>query len=375
MSTFCLSLIKMAGSRDDKDDVPSNLWDDLHFLLATDDGLHGEFTALCDILQGDSPDDKASNVASQSHNVLQHESARRPTATTIVSRMKKQRTRPHFDFRKKQELIMLQREVEQLKRHLAVSQARSKRPLDMSKWEKAAKSERIEKNRSIQENEELKEAVQQQATLIQQMEKLCNKKMRLTVDDPEAWQNYRLAAQESLRVAAIHAIADRQYRRMQNVFIQAEIFGSTEDLFRTRITTQGPNCFIFELVNHVTLPAPFHIVSSAAWRVFGGPEDLVPTPGTIETTDFVDPNTIYSRVTLSQPDGSTLHANNIRKHYLEEDREVIVARSVLEDALVPHMSKGAVENKCIWSDCVGLTRLGLNFYFVGSKSSDCQVVP
>ncbi|KAG9407533.1 hypothetical protein AC1031_002248 [Aphanomyces cochlioides] len=134
---------------------------------------------------------------------------------------------------------------------------------------------------------------------------------------------------------------------MQNVFIQAEIFGSTEDLFRTRITTQGPNCFIFELVNHVTLPAPFHIVSSAAWRVFVGPEDLVPTPGTIETTDFVDPNTIYSRVTLSQPDGSTLHANNIRKHYLEEDREVIVARSVFEDALVPHMSKGAVENKCI----------------------------
>ncbi|KAH9106786.1 hypothetical protein AeMF1_017697 [Aphanomyces euteiches] len=342
----------MAGSRDDKDDdIPDNLWDDLRFLLATDDGLHVEFTALCDILQGDSSDDKASSVAaSPSHHVLQQESARRPTAppTTTASRMKKQRTRPHFDFRKKQELIMLQREVEQLKMHLTVSQARSKRPLEMSKWEKAAISERIEKNRSIQENEELKEAVQQQATLIQQMEKLSNKKMRLTEDDPEAWQNYRLAAQDSLRVAAIHAIADRQYRRMQNAFIQAEIFASTEDSFRPRITRQGPNCFVFELANHVTLPAPFHVVGSAAWRVFGGPEDLAPTPGTIETTDFVDPNTVYSRVALPQPDGSTLHSNIIRKRYVEEDREVIVARSVLEDALVPHMSKGAVENKCIW---------------------------
>ncbi|CAK5043574.1 unnamed protein product, partial [Aphanomyces euteiches] len=117
-------------------------------------------------------------------------------------------------------MIVLRREVDILKKHLATSQSKGKRPLDMTKWEKAAKSECMEKNRSIQENEQLKEAVHQQATLIQQMEKLCNKKIRLSAADAEGWQNYRLAAHESLRVAAIHAIADRQYRRMQNAFIQ-----------------------------------------------------------------------------------------------------------------------------------------------------------
>ncbi|CAK4614961.1 unnamed protein product [Aphanomyces euteiches] len=109
-----------------------------------------------------------------------------------------------------------------------------------------------------------------------------------------------------------------------------------------------------ELAHHVTLSAPFRVVSSAAWEVIGGPEGYMMTQGSIETTDFVDRHTVYSRLMVNQPDGSTVHSNIIRKRYVEEDREVIVARSVLEDALVPHMSKGAVDNKCLWLDCFGL---------------------
>ncbi|CAK5165506.1 unnamed protein product [Aphanomyces euteiches] len=78
------------------------------------------------------------------------------------------------------------------------------------------------------------------------------------------------------------------------------------------------------------------------------------TQGWIETTDFVDRHTVYSRAMLNQPDGTAVHSNIIRKRYVEEDREVIVSRSVLEDELVPHMSKGAVDNKCLWFDCFGL---------------------
>ncbi|CAK4502253.1 unnamed protein product [Aphanomyces euteiches] len=338
----------MAGTND----VPNGMWDELRLLLATDDVLHDELTAVCDILEGDSPDEASDTASLSELTFVSHPDSPMTSSTSSTTsttrRPRKPRTRPHFDVRQKQEMILLRREVDILKKHLAASQSKGKRPLDMTKWEKAAKSECVEKNRSIQENEQLKEAVHQQATLIQQMEKLCNKKMRLTAEDAEAWQNYRLAAHESLRVAAIHAIADRQYRRMQNAFIKAGVFGSTEDIFRARIAEQSPNCFVFELVNHVTLPAPFRLVSAAAWTVFGGSSSYVPTQGTIEYMDFVDQHTVYCRVMHRQPDGSTLHANNIRKRYVEIDREVIVSRSVLEDALVPHMSKGAVENKCTW---------------------------
>ncbi|KAF0735702.1 hypothetical protein Ae201684_007714 [Aphanomyces euteiches] len=326
------------------------MWDELCLLLATDDSLNDELTAVCDILEGDSPDE-ASDTASLSELpfVPRPELTSSTSSTTSSTRQpRKPRTRPHFDVRQKQEMIVLRREVDILKKHLATSQSKGKRPLDMTKWEKAAKSECMEKNRSIQENEQLKEAVHQQATLIQQMEKLCNKKIRLSAADAEGWQNYRLAAHESLRVAAIHAIADRQYRRMQNAFIQAGVFGSTEDIFRTRIAEKNPKCVVMELAHHVTLSAPFRVVSSAAWELIGGPDAYMMTQGSIETTDFVDRHTVYSRLMVNQPDGSTVHSNIIRKRYVEEDREVIVARSVLEDALVPHMSKGAVDNKCLW---------------------------
>ncbi|CAK4682315.1 unnamed protein product [Aphanomyces euteiches] len=325
--------------------VPSCMWDELCLLLATDKGLHDEMNTVCDILQGDSPDE-ASDTASPSKAQHGFHSTTPPATPTL--RPTKPRKRPHFDVRQRQEMILLRREVDILRKHLSGSQTKVKRPLEMTKWEKAAKSECMEKNRSIQENEQLKEAVHQQATLIQQMEKLCNKKMRLT-DDAEAWQNYRLAAHESLRVAAIHAIADRQYRRMQNAFIQAGVFGCTKDLFRARVTQQDSKYVVMELANHVTLRAPFRVVSSAAWRIIGGPDAYMMTQGSIETTDFVDRHTVYSRAMLNQPDGTAVHSNIIRKRYIiEEDREVIVSRSVLEDELVPHMSKGAVDNKCLW---------------------------
>ncbi|CAK4614966.1 unnamed protein product [Aphanomyces euteiches] len=162
--------------------MPNAMWDELCLLLATDDSLNDELTAVCDILEGDSPDE-ASDTASLSELPF----VRRPEQTSSTSsttsstrRPRKPRTRPHFDVRQKQEMIVLRREVDILKKHLATSQSKGKRPLDMTKWEKAAKSECMEKNRSIQENEQLKEAVHQQATLIQQMEKLCNKKIRLS---------------------------------------------------------------------------------------------------------------------------------------------------------------------------------------------------
>ncbi|KAH9067370.1 hypothetical protein Ae201684P_021529 [Aphanomyces euteiches] len=51
----------MAGTND----VPNGMWDELRLLLATDDVLHDELTAVCDILEGDSPDE-ASDTASLS---------------------------------------------------------------------------------------------------------------------------------------------------------------------------------------------------------------------------------------------------------------------------------------------------------------------
>ncbi|CAK4697862.1 hypothetical protein LEN26_016436 [Aphanomyces euteiches] len=328
---------------------------DLSFLLAQDDSLNDELTILCEILEDSEDSDNASN-----------KDVALPTeaATTSLKAQKKPNKhekigtgRTKYEVRQREEMFLLRQQVDQLKRQLYARLATAKRPMEMSMWERAAKIERLEKNRSLHENEQLKEAVNQQATFIEQMEKFCRKKPRLATAaiHSEAWQDYRLAAQESLRVAAIHAIADRQYRRMQNAFIQAGIFGRTSNFHRGRVIPkeEGKSC-IFELINLVALHAPFRVVSDSMWKVFNGERSPRWPEGAVENVDVIDENTVYSRLVHSTPDGTTSHANNIRKRYVEPNRELFVSRTVLEDALVPHMSKGAIENKWSWLEVVPL---------------------
>ncbi|KAG9407518.1 hypothetical protein AC1031_002232 [Aphanomyces cochlioides] len=324
---------------------------DLSFLLAQDDSLNDELTILCEILEDSEDSDNASNkdVALPTEAATTSPSLKAPEKPNKQEKIGAGRTK--YEARQREEMLLLRQQVDQLKRQLYARLATAKRPMEMSIWERAAKIERLEKNRSLHENEQLKEAVNQQATFIEQMEKFCRKEPRLPTAaiHSEAWQDYRLAAQESLRVAAIHAIADRQYRRMQNAFIQAGIFGRTSNFHRARVIPkeEGKSC-IFELVNLMTLHAPFRVVSDSMWKVFNGERAPRWPEGVVENVDVIDGNTVYSRLAHSTPDGTTSHANNIRKRYIETNRELVVSRTVLEDALVPHMSKGAIENKWSW---------------------------
>ncbi|KAF0684270.1 Aste57867_23734 [Aphanomyces stellatus] len=357
-------------------DAAWNVLEDLHFLLAKDETLHEELTNVCDILEEqNTAEESDDSTATTTFSTRSGSSPPAPTssATTASRRASppsivgggalkppaargkgKQNARPHFEVRQKQEMLLLRQQVDELKRHLNESQAKAKRVVDMSLWEKAAKLECMEKQKALMENEQLKEAVNQQATFIEHMEKLCRKKPRLTMSDPhsEAWQCYRLAAHESLRMAAIHAIADRQLRRMQNAFIQAGIYGRKEDIYRANVVPQAGNSYMFEMVNHMTLPAPYRLVSEAAWKVFEGENAPTYPDGTVETVERIDNNTVYSQLSHQFHDGTTCHANIIRKRYVEVDREVVVSRTVLEDALVPHMTKGAVEDKWSWLEVV-----------------------
>ncbi|RHX97630.1 hypothetical protein DYB25_007054 [Aphanomyces astaci] len=219
------------------------------------------------------------------------------------------RRRPLRDYHHRAELSRLREQVEDLKSDLARAKASSS-AIHMPLWEKAARRERVEKNRSIQDNSDLRAAVHERAAFIQQMQRtLCRKPrwMALPNATVDAWQSYKLAAQPSLRTASIHAIADRQFRRQPHAFIQAGILDRTDDLFRAE---------------PVTLPD--------------------------HTIEEVDAHTIYERFCHTQGD-ITGHSNNIRKLFKDDDgRDVIVWRTVLDDALVPHMSSDAVDDTWGW---------------------------
>ncbi|CAK4609504.1 unnamed protein product [Aphanomyces euteiches] len=67
----------------------------------------------------------------------------------------------------------------------------------------------------------------------------------------------------------------------------------------------------------------------------------------LSTLEKVDPYTVYQSFRNLDRDDQ-VHANNVFKYYVEVNREVIVWRSVLEDALMPRMRDDVVQNKWGW---------------------------
>ncbi|KAF0684263.1 Aste57867_23727 [Aphanomyces stellatus] len=310
-------------------------WDaSLQFLIAhdteLDDGLRHVWTMLDD---GDSsPTTKA-------------QSPTRLDGGEVTPRPKK-KTRPRttFEIRQREEINQLRNQVDALKATLHAAEVAGTVPAAMPFWKRTAKLERIEMHKVQHENEQLRDAVDQQGTFIQQMQRVFRKKPRLTlVDDIESeeWQSYRLAAKASLRATAIHAIADRQFRRMQNAFLRAGVLDCKETLYRSQLVTEANGASTFQLVNHITLAAPVHIVGTAIWRwlsVEGASERL-------NEIERIDEHTVYTRAgDKVQP----WQSNLIRKRYLQANRVIFVARSVLEDARIPHVATNALENKSSW---------------------------
>ncbi|KAF0684273.1 Aste57867_23737 [Aphanomyces stellatus] len=102
-----------------------------------------------------------------------------------------------------------------------------------------------------------------------------------------------------------------------------------------------------ERVYHVTLAAPFRRVGAAAWAVFNGEYQMPLPDGAGETFEALDGGAIYGALVVTRGTVSA-HSNFVFKSYVEAERDVIVWRWVLDDALVPRMTQGKVQNEWGW---------------------------
>ncbi|KAG9407501.1 hypothetical protein AC1031_002217 [Aphanomyces cochlioides] len=211
----------------------------------------------------------------------------------------------------------------------------------MSFWELIAYSEHTEKQKSLAENEHLREAIEEQEALIENMKRVIFKKPRLLNHRDihvQGWQEYKLDANEFLRAAAIHAIADRQLSRMQSAFLRAGVLGQTEDMFRAQTLPQENGTTLFELVNHTTVKAPFRAIGAAIWQIFGACKTPCLPNGMSKILETVDPCTVYDRFVCTRGGSINWQSNCIRKYYPRNDGYVFIGRAVLEDALNPPTS-------------------------------------
>ncbi|CAK4081818.1 unnamed protein product [Aphanomyces euteiches] len=270
---------------------------DVHFLFATDDKLREDLAYVCDLL--DSNDEDQLKISAK------------PTTARLKA------THCSQYQRQKREILELRR------------QAVTATP-DMSLWERAARDQLYAKSKALCENEQLRAHVEENATFIEEMTRALQKRPRLSLNShSEDWKAYKLAAQASLRTAAIHAIADRQYALLDTVFIKSGLFENSEEVIREELMNQTSGSVLFERVYHVPLAAPFRLI------------------GAEESLEIIDPYTVY-RAYRNVDKTAAAYANMIYKYYVEADREVCVWRSVLKDELMPHMTQGTVHDQWGW---------------------------
>ncbi|KAF0688797.1 Aste57867_19618 [Aphanomyces stellatus] len=352
------------------DELTVNVLEDLPFLIATDEALEDEFAFVCELLDdssravGDDDDSRASATDSPSSDNI-NGSPHDATSTALEeppqlpsSKRKGEIVYPEvgaknrFQYRQKEEMKALRAQVDHLKATLTRLNP-SLAPTTAQKrsvWEKAAKEERRECKRALEENDHLRDAVHQQMTFVQHMQRLLVKKRpKLTTKEEHTaeWESYKLAAQQSLRVAAIHAIADRQVRRMQSALIRAGLFHTTDEIYHATPRVQPDRTILIDFVNHVTCPAPFDVVGAACWQVLSNTHDPSLPVDATQTVETIDPWTVYQHFSQTFR-GLVTFSNSIRKCYVETHRYVIVWRTVLEDARHPHMGRGAIDNEWGW---------------------------
>ncbi|ETW05276.1 hypothetical protein, variant [Aphanomyces invadans] len=357
---------------EDGRDVPpwTTIMDDLPFLIANDDGLTEQLTRVCDLLD-DFPDDDLMDFDVASPRSSELSSSELDVQSTLPPPSSKKSKRTSFEVRQKHELQRLRDEVRELKTKLLHCESNKRDGSNDSFWKQAASIARAEKIKALHENEALHDAVTQQATFIEQMQRVFRKKPRLDTFrdiESESWQSYTLSAHASLRTAAIHAIADRQRSRMHHTFLRAGVLDRVDDLYRATFQPQSNGSIMFELVNHVTLAASYQSIGAALWQTMGNRHTTFQLNGVEETLEEIDACTVYGHVTSLSADGSVVwHSNLIRKYYPQPGKFQFVGRSVLDDALSPTAPGDMVDSKAAWYTRLKCPRWKHRRSFVGFK--------
>ncbi|CAK4098322.1 unnamed protein product [Aphanomyces euteiches] len=325
--------------------------EDLRYLLATDDELQDGLAKVCTLLEDDYDDSRDGPVErNELATIVLADTFPDANQREAKPPPKKKKPRTTFEARQREELKRLREYVCTLKDKLESLQP---------------EKEKLETAKAFHENKALREEIDQQATFIDQMKKVFLKKPRLMHQElhSEGWRAYRLAPTASLRRAAIHAIADRQLRRMDHAFLRTGLLDRTDDFTKAELKVEANGSVMYQLATHIKLSCPRHIISATLWGVVGGPQDAylpwdvtevlfisMASTNDVLSKDFeqIDESTVYSRIVDARDPNKTWHSNVIRKQYHEQDKDILIARAVLDDALVPQMTTDGVENKWIW---------------------------
>ncbi|CAK4614132.1 unnamed protein product, partial [Aphanomyces euteiches] len=257
----------------------------------------------------------------------------------------------------KAEVQQLEVEIRQLQDELIQAKRRfESTTTDGSFLEIAAKQQRVEKNKALQENQQLQDAVRERNEHIDHLQKIILKPARWTAlpnVTPDESSRF-IPADPTQSHAAIERTADCQYGRMQTMFIRAGAFDLRDDTCRGSLVSLACQEIGFLAMNHITIPAPYHVVARAVWCAMYGAQVPIPAEHEHESREQVNESTVYNKYCIDR-DGATYRSNSVRKIYQEANRFAIVFATAFEDGNIDRHLSDVVEDINAWYSIFPMT--------------------
>ncbi|OQR93332.1 hypothetical protein ACHHYP_02644 [Achlya hypogyna] len=217
----------------------------------------------------------------------------------------------------------------------------------VTKWKQLASDEARRETQAKTENKQLKELVRAHMVTAQALSNLLEKTRERTsamssLDDPrEKWRHCILVQDPALRVAAIHAILDREHEKLSSVFIEAGLV-DVEGELQQHIAKYGHNNGMeFHTITHRRAVQPLSAVLKGSIDILRGTVPIKQLNRRCKELVDVDADTTYVIGTFDHPLGE-FQRRILSKVYFDptdtqrSQRAVIVSRSITEDELLPY---------------------------------------
>ncbi|EQC26354.1 hypothetical protein SDRG_15840 [Saprolegnia diclina VS20] len=208
-----------------------------------------------------------------------------------------------------------------------------------SNWENIARDLASHRQESAAENEKLRQKVAEQSEFIETLQTLLAKRPRLAVFENDEWKALRLVADPSKRIHGMNALLHRQRQMLTGVFLQCGLLEPhDDDVHKVNVCSDITKMLISESVRFVRMNVPYPVLAEAAWNVSLGREITEKWGDNYKILETIDANTVYveyvPRNGVADASG-VLCARYLYRRYYEDNRVVIVWKSILEDECYP----------------------------------------
>ncbi|OQS05410.1 hypothetical protein THRCLA_02454 [Thraustotheca clavata] len=254
--------------------------------------------------------------------------------------------------RQREELEYLRVKVDELRKHLTVlKQIKEIETENETPWQKLAHQMRIDKQNALLENEKLKSELQEQIEFGKTLQSILKKRPRLTTLptlDNEQWRLYRLVKEPVVRANAVDEILKQQYLALPGAMVESNLVDMTDDYLccTPKLARNHEDQIISETVWCCNISYEFGFVTRCLWSLMADPSRY--HHPSFALLEVFDDNTRYMSTIGRVSPSLTSNCRFVIRRVTEENREVILMRSILEDELMPHDKTVLINNKTAW---------------------------